>query len=88
MRREPEPPDLIECRECGNKFDLNSQHYYDNICPSCLREKGDDEAKRTWKGCVDCQQKINPANLTYEYRGRGTDKERLPVHSGQCPDEN
>lgn len=28
-------PDITECRECGTKFDLALQYYYDNLCPSC-----------------------------------------------------
>ena len=27
--------ELITCRECGTKFNLGAQMYYDNLCPTC-----------------------------------------------------
>lgn len=83
-----EPPDLIECRNCGNKFDLNTQNYYDNICPSCMKEE---EPERTWPICTECDEKIPPDERAYKtVRGAARDPStvRLPVHEDCKPDED
>jgi hypothetical protein len=48
----------MKCRDCGAPFDLASQNYYDNLCPSCV------EDERTWPLCHKCSEKVSPDNMT------------------------
>lgn len=27
--------DLVDCKDCGHKFDLALQNYYGPLCPNC-----------------------------------------------------
>lgn len=46
--------DHVECRECGSRFDLSVQPYYDNCCPSCMEEEAPERLKR-W--CARCNER-------------------------------
>lgn len=84
MRHEHDP-EMTDCRNCGAEFDLARQNYYDNICPSCLKEE---EPERTWPSCASCGDKIPPGEREYktvaERRG-GTSQ--LPIHA-DCKDDS
>lgn len=82
MSHHPHDPEITECRECGAEFDLARQHYYSDICPSCLKEE---EPERTWPGCIICGDKIPPeerATKVFPPQGPGQTSERVPVHEG------
>lgn len=34
--------EIVECRNCGTKFDLAAQDYYYDLCPTCNREDLED----------------------------------------------
>lgn len=84
MSHHEHDPELIECRECGCEFDLARQHYYDDICPSCLKEE---EPERTWPGCFRCGDKYEPGTghtVRVPPRGPGQSTEFLTVCSKEC----
>jgi NMD protein affecting ribosome stability and mRNA decay len=79
MSHQPEREDT-ECRNCGTTFNLAAQHYYDDMCPDCMKEEN---PKRTWKGCSRCDEKIPPDELKWRVvRGGRRDPStvKLPVH--------
>lgn len=79
MSHEPDR-DLIECRECGQTFDLSAQNYYDNLCPTCVAEE---RPERTWPICVACDDRIPPEERAYRtVRGAARDPStvQVPVH--------
>jgi len=39
MSNHEHDPNVVKCIECGTKFDLARQTYYDNTCPSCRGEQ-------------------------------------------------
>jgi len=81
MTRQREPVrELIECRDCGEEFDLASQHYYDNQCPAC---KSEDNPEHTWPGCAVCSERVPPderATKKFPPTGPGQTTEFLTVH--------
>lgn len=82
-----EPREIVECRRCGNRFDLANQVYYDNLCPSCV---ADDEPERLWNRCAKCNDKIHPDNETsVKLRGAARDPTwvYLPAHE-ECAEDH
>lgn len=80
-------PDFVECRSCGQEFDLALQNYYDNVCPPCME---DEEPERTWPRCTGCDKRIPPDERAYRtVRGAARDPTtvRLPYHEDCKPDD-
>jgi NMD protein affecting ribosome stability and mRNA decay len=77
--------DIVECRECGARFDLVKQVYYDNLCPSCMDEEN---PERNWPICAECDERIPPdeqASKTVEGGRRDPSAVSLPVHEDCRP---
>lgn len=75
-----EDAEIIECRECGARFDLTEQVYYDNLCPRCMDEEN---PERNWPVCAECDERIPPdeqASKTVKGARRDPATVRLPVH--------
>lgn len=75
-----EDQDLIDCRSCGETFDLSKQNYYDNLCPSCIEEQ---EPERNWPLCMECDERIPPDERDSKtVRGAARDPAtvQVPVH--------
>lgn len=72
----------VECRKCGSTFRIDDVWYYDNLCPPCMIEEGEEE--RTWPGCAECGERIPPDEMaTTLVLNRGTgEREAVPVHAG------
>jgi hypothetical protein len=67
--------EVTECRECGVKFDLANQPYYDDRCPKCMDEK------RTWPPCGVCGGRVPPnERATTVVGGTFTPSERVVAH--------
>lgn len=78
------PEEIIECRECGRKFDLAAQNYYDNLCPACVRESDPD---RTWPMCWECSERVPPderATVRLPPAARDPGPVPVTVHEGRC----
>ena len=78
--------EIHTCRECGTRFDLMNQPYYDNLCPDCI----DDE--RLYPSCSGCGETVKPENATTVKRvwrtGMGKMSEMVTVHDREeCIDE-
>lgn len=75
----------VECRNCGTVFNLAAQWYYDNLCPSCKAEQGDEED--TWPACATCGDRVDPDEVEHKQVANPAmpgGRERVAV----CPDCN
>lgn len=88
--RDETPREMLTCRECGAQFDLAQQNYYDNLCPSCIKNKDNHDEKRTWNGCHVCGEKVSPDEETaIKVRGAARDPTwvYMPAHP-DCADDH
>lgn len=59
-------PEMIDCRNCGAPFDLARQYYYEDLCPSCKKEKdGDDAVDPVVGKCHVCGDEVRSTEQCY-----------------------
>lgn len=75
----------VSCRNCGAVFDLATQWYYDEICPSCKAEVATEAS--THPVCCYCNERYDPADgvvARVQNRGMPGSAERVEVCSQAC----
>jgi len=75
---------MTTCSDCDQEFDLARQHYYDNVCPSCMEDESEEEEFRSWRKCTACSMRV-PTDEAGSATSRGrTGTERVLVCSEGC----
>jgi len=78
-----EGADMMTCRECGEKFDLNGVPYYGPRCPRCRSADGDGVT------CPFCGDMFDPTEgvRTSHHHATG-ESESLLVCSAECANDD
>lgn len=77
-------PDYVECRNCNTTFDLARQHYYDDLCPECMRDANPDRMKQA---CLICGDRVDRSEIQKAKLVGRHQSEMVSVCSDECAEE-